>query len=129
MKKAATIFLLSVYLLSATQLYELLKVNVLIEHFYETRQAEHRGVSFLEFLVMHYITDDGNNKDNDRDSQLPFKSHGSLVANSISTFILNKAEAIVPVHVMAGKADFRNYCDPFVTSNFCSQVWNPPRIS
>jgi hypothetical protein len=127
-KKISAIFLLSIYLFSAVQLSELLKVNTLVAHFYETRQNE-PNISFLDFLVMHYITDDGNTKDNDRDCELPFKSNHNIVANSSSTFILNKAEEIVMPPVVAGKEDFHNYNTPFLSSNFYKLVWNPPRFS
>jgi len=72
-KKVAALFLLSIYLFSAIQLSELLKINVLLAHYHETEQHEPK-ISFFDFLVMHYVTDDGNSKDNDRDSQLPYKS-------------------------------------------------------
>lgn len=127
-KKSAAIFLLSIYLLSAIQLDELLKINVLIAHFYETRQDDHH-ISFADFLVMHYITDDGNSRDNDRDCQLPFKSNSSVVANNFFTFILKRSEEIVMTPVPANKVDFHHYSTPFITSNFSKLVWNPPKIS
>ena len=44
---------------------------------------------------MHYLTDDGNNKDNERDHQLPFKSAASYLANNISAVVLQKQEELV----------------------------------
>lgn len=114
-------------MLSATELSELLKVNVLVEHYGET-MANDGPVSFLDFLVMHYITDDGNTKDNERDSELPFKSHMGFIASNVSTFILNKAGEITLTPIGADKRDFHNYDDPFIISNFCDRVWNPPRV-
>ncbi len=127
-KKITAIFLLSIYLFSATQLYELLKINVLVDHFYETR-LNNPDISFFDFLVMHYITDDGNNKDNDRDAQLPYKSHDSFVAYGFSTFILNRPEGIALPPLVIDKADFQNYDNLFISSNYSNLVWNPPRIS
>jgi len=114
-------------MLSATQLYELLKINVLLEHYEETKK--HDGpVSFVHFLVMHYITDDGNNKDDDRDSQLPFKSHAGFIANNSSIVILNKSGEVSLTPIGADKRVFGNYNDPFIISNFCDRVWNPPKV-
>jgi hypothetical protein len=127
-KKITAIFLLSIYLFSVVQLYELLKINVLIAHFYETRQQE-PNIGFFDFLVMHYITDDRNTQDNDRDSQLPFKSNCSLIANNSSIFLLSKYDESVAPLVIASKVDFPRYITPFISSSFCSLVWNPPRIS
>jgi len=127
-KKVAALFLLSIYLFSAIQLSELLKINVLLAHYHETEQHEPK-ISFFDFLVMHYVTDDGNSKDNDRDSQLPFKSNSNLVTNSISTFILGKREEVVLPHIVAHKTTFQDYHEPYISSNFSRLVWNPPRIS
>ena len=124
----AALFLLSIYLFSAIQLYELLKINVLVAHYYETKQHEPE-ITFLDFLVMHYVTDDGNSKDNDRDCQLPFKSNSNLVANGVSTFTLNKPEEIIVPAIVADKTIFPDYRDPYISSNFSKLVWNPPRIS
>ena len=128
MKKISAIFLLSVYLLSATQLSELLKVNILIAHYQET-ELKNGPVAFLDFLVMHYITDDGTTQDDDRDEQLPFKSHSSLVANGFSSFIINRNVEILLVSPVADAKDFNDYCNPFISSIYAQQVWNPPRIS
>jgi hypothetical protein len=127
-KKFVAIFLLSIYLLSSTAMSELLKVNVLVEHFQETRM-KNGPVAFFDFLVMHYITDDGNSLDDDRDCQLPFKSHSSLVANNFSNFILNRYVEIVLTPVKTDERHFYNYCSPYISSNFSKLVWNPPKIS
>jgi len=127
-KKASAIFLLSIYLLSATAVGELLKVDVLIEHFQETR-SKNGAVAFLDFLVMHYITDDGTSQDDDRDEQLPFKSHSSLAANGFSNFIINRNVEIVLAPAGTAERHFHDYCNPHISSNFCKLVWNPPKIS
>jgi len=115
-------------MLSATSLYELLKVDVLLEHYAETKK--HDGpISFLDFLVMHYITDDGNSKDNDRDEQLPFKSHNNFIASNSFTILLNKAEEPALTPIVADKRDFPGYKNPFITSMYSNTVWNPPRFS
>ena len=128
MKKLPAIFLLSIYTLSMTGVTELFKVNALLGHYGETRVKDGQ-VSFLEFLVMHYVTDDGTAQDDDRDSQLPFKSHGRLVAGNSSNFILNRSVQIDLTPPGADKRHFNNYPDPLINSNFLDQVWNPPRIS
>lgn len=126
MKKFTAIFLLSVYMLSATEFGELLKLNVLLQHYAETEK--HDGpMSFLHFLAMHYITDDGNNNDNDRDAQLPFKST-AVVAHSSITFVLNFQTATATVPALVLKKDFPAYNDPNIPSTFSRSVWNPPRV-
>lgn len=115
-------------MLSATSFSELLKVDVLIKHYQET-ELKSGYIAFEDFLVMHYITDDGNSQDDDRDEQLPFKSHSSLVANTFSSFIINRSVEMVFLLPATDEIHFSDYCNPFISSTYCQQVWNPPRIS
>ncbi len=120
--------MLSLYLLSATELCELLKMDVLIEHFKETKKQE-GDISFMQFLFMHYVTDDGNSKDNNRDEQLPFKSQASLMASVSMAVILNKPESLNIEKEVTSTRDFSLYKDPFLLPAVSNTVWNPPRIS
>ncbi|MBK9801152.1 MAG: hypothetical protein IPP56_16000 [Bacteroidetes bacterium] len=85
MKKVAGLFLLSIYLLFATDLKELLKVNKLVLHYSETKEINN-SISFFHFLEMHYVTDDANTTDNEQDKQLPFKSPDSLTSSEAFVF-------------------------------------------
>lgn len=114
-------------MLSATELHELFRINLLIAHFNETK-ANDKSISFTDFLVEHYITDDGNKKDDERDRQLPFKSH-NLVAGTPSIFTLEQPETFVPASCRIVKKDFNNYRNPLFKSNFRDIVWNPPKVS
>jgi hypothetical protein len=112
-------------MLSATELLELVKLNVLMQHYEETKK--HDGpVSFADFLVMHYITDDGNKNDDARDEQLPFKSLSYIAQNSTS-IVLYRAPELVEAPVTLSKTDFSLYNDPCFHNNFTGSVWNPPR--
>jgi len=115
-------------MVSVTELYELLKINVLVEHYSET--TKHDGpVSFTDFLIMHYLTDDGNNKDNDRDHQLPFKSAANYLANNISMVVLQKQEEFVLKPAGSENTKFYSHSDPSVPSHFYNSVWNPPKLA
>ena len=129
MKKRIAIFLLLVYSFSAIQLSELFKISTLVSHYYETRQNDDPNIRFLHFLVMHYITDDGNSRDNDRDSQLPFKSNHSIIGSNSSNVILRRPEVVFAPTVVKSKADFHHYNTPFISSDFHKFVWNPPRFA
>lgn len=104
-----------------------MKIDVLVDHFAETRK--HDGpISFLDFLVMHYVTDDGNNNDNDRDEQLPFKSH-YIVADNSNITILNQAEGFYIRLSVDNKTNFSPLKNPFIKLAPSNAVWNPPRVS
>jgi hypothetical protein len=72
LKRFLAISLLGMYLTSFTEVHELFRLPLLLEHF-----AEHKtqvdDMSFVEFLVMHYKTDVAHD---DHDNQLPFKVLG-----------------------------------------------------
>lgn len=53
-------------------LSELFKIPALYSHYKEHRSADN-SIDLFDFLAMHYIGDDQNNNDQDRDMQLPFK--------------------------------------------------------
>lgn len=126
-KKITVLFLLFIYLFSATDLKELLKINALANHFEETKQLDN-SVSFLSFLVMHYITDDGNSKDNDTDKKLPFISHDVY---SITSFlsIPNQFVSLVYTSFPTIRNDFFVEDDSLIFTNYHALVWHPPQFS
>ena len=128
MKRIAAIILLSVYLFSATDAKELLKMDAVFEHFNETKQ-NNKTVSFLNFLVMHYITDDHNDKDNNRDMQLPFKSPDTCIANSSLVSLDNQFASFTFNSYPVNEQDFLIADQAFVISNFQALVWHPPQFS
>ncbi|NJO26062.1 MAG: hypothetical protein HC867_10325 [Bacteroidia bacterium] len=75
--------LLSIYMLSFSEVHQLLRLPILVEHFIEHRQIDH-DISFLAFLKLHYgkieIDDDYQ-----RDQQLPFRT-AEFGACNISSF-------------------------------------------
>ena len=76
MKKWVSILLLSLYLLSTTELNQLLKLPVLIEHYVEHKNLNPE-MTLLAFFKMHY---DHPVKDVDykTDRKLPFIIHSTL---------------------------------------------------
>jgi hypothetical protein len=127
-KKITAILLLSVYLFSATDAKELLKMNVVFDHFTETRATD-KAVSFLHFLVMHYVTDDHNDKDNNRDMQLPFKSPDTCIANNSLVSLHNQFASFTFNFFPVNERDFIIAEKTFVISNYQALVWHPPQFS
>lgn len=58
--------------LDTTSLNQLAKLPVLVSHYLEHHHTR-SDLSVSQFLTMHYGGDDGDDSDNDRDMQLPFK--------------------------------------------------------
>ncbi len=128
MKNIAALFLVSIYLFSATDLKELLRVEVVIEHLHE-HQKNDSSVSLYQFLVMHYITDDHDDKDNERDMQLPFKPHDTSVSNISFVSIFSKFRtANFYTYGIETNAYFQNR-DSIVITSFQDHIWHPPQLN
>ena len=71
MRKTLAITLIAIHLLGNTEAAQLLKLPTLISHYFQHRQLD-PSVTFIDFLAMHYVGDDGTSADDDIDSQLPY---------------------------------------------------------
>ncbi len=99
---------------------------VLVQHFIEHREVNN-DITFWQFLNMHYLKDDVNNADHDKDMQLPFKAHDNCVASISSVYLPTQKICITkPVQVVENK-HFKTP-EPFLLSTFLSNIWQPPRI-
>lgn len=126
MKKLAAIILLSVYLLSTTQLSELLKLPSLIEHYTEHKEAK-EDLTFFAFLKIHYSKGDGKYADYDLDTQLPFKSTVNTCMISLAFCATPQAIKFVPKLPVIENVQAVTYQPSFHSSSALSSIWQPPR--
>ena len=89
MRKATIIFLTTLYILGATEAYQLLKLPFLFEH-YKTHQKFNQQLTFSKFIDIHYFTTTTYDSDYQQDMQLPFKSSNRTISllNFDSFFIV-----------------------------------------
>lgn len=125
MKKLIAILLLSLYLVSTTELYQFLKMPVLIEHYLE-HKGENPKITLVSFIKMHY---DNPVKDADykTDQQLPFISHGChliVVFTLASPFTLHFPKNIL--QVIQSKKSF--YKSNFYNLEILNSIWQPPKF-
>ena len=73
MKKRAAYLFLAIYLLGATELNQLLKMPLLIEHYME-HKLDNGSLSLLSFMYMHYVGDDGDATDEQKDQNLTWRA-------------------------------------------------------
>ena len=125
-KNIGAVVLLIVYLLSATATSEFLKIPLLVHHYYDHKD-ENRNITLIEFLSLHYYTEDGTDKDAMEDNQLPFKSCEN--ASTVSFISLTPPPSIELVAEFEKKS-----CTTFGVSNpllppsgFMATIWQPPR--
>lgn len=104
-----------------------MKAPVLFSHFIE-HKADNDAITFYTFIYQHYQDDDGNDQDNDRDSQLPFKSHDSQSSGSNCAPVFLTKIKFTPFSQapIAAKA---NYKEPNIPSPYLSRIWQPPKNS
>jgi hypothetical protein len=125
-KKLISILLISSFLISNTELYQILKVPFLLEHFKEHKSLN-EGTTFWSFLSMHYSNNDIKYADYDKDMRLPFKSsEGSLYHLSIS-FI--NYFSTTKLHKPFAKTlkTYQIFNDHKFQSSYLSNIWQPPK--
>lgn len=109
-----------------TQLYQLLKVPVLVQHYFEHKQANH-NISLTQFLLMHYAKKGHELKDKDdsRDMQLPYKvvNAHTLVVECIPV------QWDIHLHPAAPEAAERSYSlhHESYRHTLNQKIWQPPR--
>ncbi|MBK0402979.1 hypothetical protein I5M27_08265 [Adhaeribacter sp. BT258] len=124
MKRMLGIFLLSAYLFTTTQFNQLLKLPVLIGHFYEHQQEDHE-MSFADYMVHHY---GGHEKDADyeTDMKLPFMTE----TETLSLTFFAPHPTVFPIQKFAfqeaSKANSRYHLQ--LKSTYLSTIWQPPKF-
>ncbi|PTT43609.1 hypothetical protein DBR28_00425 [Chryseobacterium sp. HMWF028] len=126
MKKLISILLLSLYLVSTTEVYQLLKIPTLIEHYWEHKKLNPE-MSLTAFLKTHY---DHPVKDGDygKDQKLPFVIH-SAPLNLIFTINRGFYFETVTYHIsplQSHKIPSKN--EDFCYKGFTGSIWEPPKL-
>lgn len=126
MRKATTIFLTTLYILGATEAYQLLKLPFLFEH-YKTHQKFNQQLTFSKFIDIHYFTTATYDSDYQQDMQLPFKSSNRTVSllNFDSYFIAKLF--IEPIVFFTSQKKHQLYNDRNYASNKLDNIFQPPR--
>jgi len=125
-KKWVSIVLLSLYLVSTTELNQVLKLPILIEHYCEHKKLNPE-MTFIAFFKTHY---DHPVKDADykTDRKLPFVAHSilSLVFTLNTNFNFEIVKASVKhleVHSIPA------FDEDFYFKGYLHSIWQPPRFS
>jgi len=128
-KKITAILFLTMYLFYATGFSELLKLNTLIDHFHETKQND-SAITFSQFLLMHYITDDHNDRDDERDRQLPFRSTDTHTSGNSTFYFSSHNIQISSVRTFTVRKPAKMMVkDLLIETGFNAIVWHPPKVS
>ncbi|MCY7421541.1 MAG: hypothetical protein LH478_07340 [Chitinophagaceae bacterium] len=118
--------LLSVYLLSTTQVTELFKLPKLFEH-YKMHANWNQEITFLEFLAEHYAEDDTKNADYDEDMKLPFKTMNNSGNFMVSFVPVTQAFKLIKKINVVQKVQWSNAPANMYASAHLSTIWQPPK--
>lgn len=127
LKKAISILLLSTFLMSNTECYQLLKLPFFIEHFAEHKQLN-EGTTLWTFLKIHYSNDNIRYSDYDKDMRLPFKSHDSCVNSLSPSFAPTLYSYKIIKPVVSETNTFKDHHPIFFKSAYLSNIWQPPKF-
>lgn len=126
LKKLLSIFLLSFYLISITELSQLVKLPLLIEHFSEHKQKDGH-MSLWKFLHIHYSQNKLNDADYEKDMKLPFKSHDGCINSIVSESVITSYYFLSAKPVFSQSNSYSSYTEQFLTSAYLNSIWQPPK--
>ncbi|HCL04510.1 MAG TPA: hypothetical protein DHW64_00375 [Chitinophagaceae bacterium] len=127
MRKLVAISFVIVYLFGATEASQLLKLPVLVQHYYE-HKAGNASVTLVKFLHMHYMGHDDNDDDNLRDMQLPFKTMNDCCMIAFNNLPPQKIQMNeVVAYEVQQEFTLLNDAAPFSIS--VEDIFQPPRLA
>ncbi|HPZ87673.1 MAG TPA: hypothetical protein PLQ32_06195 [Flavihumibacter sp.] len=125
MTRRIAIFFAVVFLFGQTELHQVLKMPVLVNHFLEHR-AENPHISFLFYLKEHYHKHTIMDNDEQRDRQLPFNSHDCMSA-SAQVCMEEPAAFLLPVPEETIDRQYNITPDCFLLNNHAHSIFQPPK--
>ncbi len=121
LKRALSILFLLVYINSFTELHEVLRLPILLEHYSEHKKLS-QEISFWDFLELHYKTDVAHDE---HDNQLPFKVLGHCFSAHSATEPDSKIAVSQPVPVIIPQPS-SHYKESFFNSPLIA-IFQPPK--
>lgn len=127
MKKYIAYFFIVIYLFSFTEVRQVLKLPVLVEHYISHKLRDH-GTTFTDFFTMHYLEDHGIDGDYDQDMKLPFKKIDFSSISLVPSVAPKKIEFSFE-HKCLNLENEHNfaYSESFYPS-VLQKIWRPPKI-
>ncbi|MFB9076322.1 hypothetical protein ACFFLS_19375 [Flavobacterium procerum] len=96
---------------------------VLVQHYME-HQERSGGLDFTDFIAMHYLGQDINDNDDDRDMQLPFKKVDPHSQHIV--FIPNRVYTSTLSFIPLDSEFVNNYKTNLHTNPYLGSLFRPP---
>lgn len=122
MKQLLSIALISFYVISFTEVHQLIRLPLLVVHFIEHKTLS-KDITFFEFLELHYSTEIAHD---DRDMELPFKDCSHCVASQtvvMPAFDIELKHDVAPYALPVHTAFYKKS----IPSSHLSEIWQPPK--
>lgn len=125
LKKRIAISFVLIFLVSTTELGQVLKFPILIGHFVE-HKTNNPALSVWNFLLLHY--NDSHKVDDDpTDDKLPFVSHAPIL--SIICIVSSSASLkIDKVKINTTHNKIHAFDENEIESRYLSAIWQPPKL-
>lgn len=126
-KRFVSIFFLFIFLSTASVFGEVLKLPILIQHYFE-HSAENEEISILDFIIKHYGSEiDHHHKNDNHHEKLPFKS---IDSHSLQIASLTAAPFVIYHHIEHySKTKTPSYYQGTYPNSYLETIWQPPRFS
>lgn len=122
MRRLTAIGMLVLHLGLFTEMDELMRLPLLVEHFIEHQELVPE-MSFLQFLAMHYKTDVAHDS---TDMELPFKRCEQSVTSTSFTFPEQKIE--LTMGDPSRMPEFSSHYVSIIPSTGLTEIFQPPRV-
>ncbi|HEV8505843.1 MAG TPA: hypothetical protein VGQ53_10600 [Chitinophagaceae bacterium] len=124
-KKLLAIVLAVLVLSGSTEIQQLLRFPLLVQHYLQHRNKD-ASLSFIEFIKLHYAREEypNDNDDND-DNRLPFKSAGDI--SHIDVPVIEKRVDNVEIFSLEKRPPA--YYPESVPDHRSFSIFHPPRIT
>jgi hypothetical protein len=126
LKQFVAIALLTIHLFTATELYQMVKLPLLIEHYLEHKEQK-SDLTFWTFLKVHYSDNKLIDEDHDQDMKLPFKSDDGCINITLTAVIGCPLSDLVLKPFISEAKTFFSYEESFLPSSFLTSIWQPPK--
>ena len=128
MKRIIALTFLSLYLISTTELHQLLKLPALANHFSEHQQKD-KSITLWKFLCIHYANGNVKDADYDKDSKLPFKTLDTCNSSNHITLLPEQKFCFNAILLPSEEKVVSKYYPSFINSTFLKSIWQPPKFS
>lgn len=118
-----SIGLLLILMLNNTEFHQLMKLPVLVNHYFDHKQLNH-SLSFVDFIFIHYSDDLESNDQTHH--ELPFKSHECQHMTSL--VLVCEFPSYTPLKIANGPLVLATYQESIYASNSLGAIWQPPQI-